>query len=50
MGRSAWLWAGMTLLLGCSVSYGDQFVLFDVTFTFTNAEGAVNTSSVKTGS
>lgn len=28
----------MTLLLACSVSYADLFVLFDVTFTFTRQD------------
>src|SRR6516225_7890829 len=29
---------GMTLLLACSVNRADQFVLFDVTFTFTKED------------
>jgi hypothetical protein len=36
--RSTFLVAGMTLLLACSVTYGEQFVLFDVTFTFTKED------------
>jgi hypothetical protein len=36
--RSAFLLAGLTLLLSCSVSFADQFVLFDVTFTFTKED------------
>jgi hypothetical protein len=36
--RSAFLLAGMTLLLACSVNYAEQFVLFDVTFTFTKED------------
>jgi hypothetical protein len=36
--RSAFLLAGMTLLLTCSVNYAEQFVLFDVTFTFTKED------------
>lgn len=36
--RYAFLLAGLALLLGCSVSHADQFVLFDVTFTFTKED------------
>src|SRR5438874_10940581 len=36
--RSGFLLAGMTLLLACSVSCAEQFVLFDVTFTFTKED------------
>src|SRR6266481_6339677 len=44
--RSAFLLAGMTLLLACSVNYAEQFVLFDVTFTFTK-EDAYNSKPSK---
>src|ERR1700687_1515377 len=37
-GRSALILAGITLLLACSVNYAEQFVLFDVTFTFTKED------------
>jgi formylglycine-generating enzyme len=36
--RSACLLAGLTLLLACPVTQAEQFVLFDVTFTFTKED------------
>src|SRR5579863_6325735 len=36
--RSVFSLAGMTLLLACSVNYAEQFVLFDVTFTYTKED------------
>ena len=32
------IWVGVTLLLACSVTHAEQFVLFDVTFTFTKED------------
>jgi chitinase len=36
--RCAFLLAGMTLLVACSATYAEQFVLFDVTFAFTKED------------
>src|SRR5262249_12851745 len=36
--RSGFWGAGVAMLLASSVSYGEQFVLFDVTFTFTKED------------
>jgi hypothetical protein len=38
MNRVTFLLSGVTLLLVCSLSNADQFVLFDVTFTFTKED------------
>jgi hypothetical protein len=37
-GRAAYLLAGATLLLACPSSQGQQFVLFDATFTYTKKD------------